>query len=217
MFISLSPFIPKKKIKKKIYPERKYFRDISYLELPFPLFKEGPQWGALLSKEPLLIPKSLDPPENISAYGGERWRKALAFELFKSKIKAEKCDCLIFDDEGDFVNEVEALIPWARSISVFSKKKEEYFNISRGFFSYYGCEIRVNSFLGFKKGYYFSEKPLSLPIDAKRIYSQNIKETMIRIPSNYRGIGIKELSPIRFSEALFKACKKGNIREYLII
>ncbi len=215
MFISLLPFFPKKKIKKRIYPERRFFRDISYLELPFPLLKEGPKWGALFSNEPILIPKNLAPPERIIAYGGKKWRKALAFELFKDKVIKEKCDCLIFDDEGDFINDIEALLPRARSVSVFTKQKQELSEVSKNFLSDYGCEIRINSFLGFKKGYCFSEAPLSLPLDAKRISSCDITENMIKIPSNYKGIGIKELSPIGFSEALYKACKKGKIREYL--
>ncbi len=217
MFTVIAPYTVKKRPKKKVFSLFKEYKDIKYFELPIPVFSGEINWNGLSFFGGLLLPKNINAPNHLNPLGGNDWKTKLAFELLKEIFKKEKCDCVIYDKNGTNSDKISELLPISKNVSVFTDNWNIYEKRSLSLMKNFGCEPLINTLAGTKKGYCFSfdNEPLNPPENFKIISKNCIKEEMIKIPSEYAGISIKNLDRIAYSDALCTCFKKGNPKDYL--
>jgi len=218
LFTVIEPYQTKKRPRKTLKADIKSYKDISYFVLPFPIYKGNFDWKGLNCDKPFLVPKNLTPTNEICVYGGKEWKERLCIEIVKKKVEQNKYDCIIFDPKAKYKNDLIDIVPYSRTVSIFTSYPNAFDDCVKTFREDFGCNLNINSSAGLKSGICFNPQQGSFNNQNFSVISpKDIGESTIKIPAKYRGIGIKNLDVIGYSEVLFTECNKGSVRDYINI
>lgn len=218
MFTCINPINVKRKKRKIIYPEIKHSGDITFYSLNLPVIKGSPDWSGIVGEEPLLIPKSLVPPENITSFGSKSWKTELAEVVLISLLEKHKCDCIIYDRNAELLKYVCEIAQYARSTAVFTNESAEFDSMIDFCRKEFGTVLAVNTLAGQKEGYSFLPfGHLGYPIkpEFKKLRLNIINDDIIDIPEKYLENIPLGISTVDYSEALCKFCNKGTAKNYI--
>ena len=217
MFVYINPVNFKRKSRKIIYSQRIDMEDKYYFSQILPIIKGKADWRGLIFTGSLLVPKALNPPQNLPCFGSAGWKAALAAEKLKTKLKARHCDLIFCDKQGIYSGLLIRLAELARSTCIKTDNPNYYKDVRDKIYTQFGCYMQINTYAGLREGYTFSAEPdySFQRVGFKLITYNSLSDSDIVLPQKFKDYIPSGVLPCDFAEALYSACGVGKISDYI--